>query len=171
MLISEVYTRVYDFVVLAINDPLVTVIFANQNAPRPKKPFIIIQVGGLKEVSMPMKYEIDDNGIQNIVSNMSFIITFNSYCDVLHQAEELLNLLQRKFRTDLAYNHFKADIAYMRTIMGVSALPVAIGGINESRAIFEAEFSLTQSLLDDVGLIEHIHITDETTGDKLIINK
>lgn len=171
MLISEVYNRVAEFAVLTVDDPLVSVIFANQNSPRPKKPFITISIGMLSDVSFPMRYEIDNNGIQELVLNKSFIVTFDSYGDGLHQSETILNNIQNKLRTDFAYYHFRSDITYIRTIAGVSSVPVAINGINESRAVLEVEFALTQTVYDDVGLIDNISIEDETTGNNIIINR
>lgn len=171
MLISEVYTRLAEFIVLTVNDPTISVIFANQNSPRPKKPFITISIGSLQDVSFPMKYDIDANGVQDVIMNKSFIVTIEAYCDGLHQSEEILNNIQNKFRTDFSYYHFKADMVYIRTVMGVSAVPVPINGINESRAILEVEFSLNQLVRDNVGLIDHIEILDEITDDNIIIDR
>lgn len=171
MLISEVYTRLAEFIVLTVNDPTISVIFANQNSPRPKKPFITISIGALNDVSFPMKYEIDANGIQNVIMNKSFIATIEAYCDGLHQSEEILNVIQNQFRTDFSYYHFRADMVYIKTIMGVSAIPVPINGINESRAVLEVEFALNQLILDNVGLIDHVEILDEITGNNIIINR
>jgi hypothetical protein len=171
MLISEVYTRLAEFIVLTVNDPTISVIFANQNSPRPKKPFITIAIGALNDVSFPMKYDIDANGIQDVIMNKSFIATMEAYCDGLHQSEEILNNIQNEFRTDFSYYHFRADMVYIKTIMGVSAVPVPINGINESRAILEVEFSLNQLVRDDVGLIDHIEILDEITGNNIIIDR
>ena len=171
MLISEVYTRLAEFIVLTVNDPTISVIFANQNSPRPKKPFITITVGSLNDVSFPMKYDIDANGIQNVIMNKSFIATIEAYCDGLHQSEEILNVIQNQFRTDFSYYHFRADMVYIKTIMGVSAIPVPINGINESRAVLEVEFALNQLILDNVGLIDHVEILDEITGNNIIINR
>ncbi len=171
MLISEVYTRLEEFIVLSLNDPTITVIFANQNATGPHKPFITISIGALNDVGFPMKYDIDDNGIQDIIVNKSFIVTFQSYCDGLHQSENILNTIQNSFRSDLSYYHFKADMVYIRTIMGVSAIPIPINEINESRAMLEVEFSLNQIIQDNVGLIDYIVVEDEITGKDILINR
>jgi hypothetical protein len=118
-----------------------------------------------------MKYDIDANGVQDVIMNKSFIVTIEAYCDGLHQSEEILNNIQNKFRTDFSYYHFKADMVYIRTVMGVSAVPVPINGINESRAILEVEFSLNQLVRDNVGLIDHIEILDEITDNNIIIDR
>lgn len=171
MLISEAYIRFADFVTQAINDSTVTIYLQGQKAPRDTKPFITIAIGTIGNVDFPMKYEVDDNGIQLVVLNKTFGITLNAYADILHQPEELLNTVQDKLRTDFAYYHFRGDMAYIDTALGVSALPVAIDGKNESRAILELRFNSTQEVYDDVGLIDHIIIEDETTGNDIIINR
>lgn len=171
MLISEAYNNIRSFLVQILNNNAITVIYANQVAPRAEKPFITISIGALNDLSLPMRYGIDNLGLQTILSNKSFIITFESYCDNLHQAEDLLTTVQNYLQTEIAYSHFKGEMTYMKTILGVSAIPIAINGINESRAILEVEFYLTQTVIDDVGLIEHIHITDLNTGKEIIINK
>lgn len=171
MLISEVYENFRSFIVQILNDNSIGVIFANQIAPRPLKPFITIAVGSLTDISQPTRYDIDNFGKQTVLMNKSFLITLESYCDVLHQAEDLLTKIQNFLPTETAYMHFKGEMTYTKTILGVSAVPVGINGINESRAILEVEFYLTQSIEDQVGLIEHIYMTDTTTGKEIVINK
>ena len=172
MLISEVYNRLREFIESVLEMPSLTVVYANQaTAPRAKKPFITMSIGQLTDMSLAMRYAIDNTGNQNLLLNKSFLVTLESYADQLHLAEEVLNKIQNHLYTEIAYSAFKGDMAYTKTILGVSAIPAAISGINESRAIMELEFYLTQSVIDKVGLIEHIFITDLTTGDEIIINK
>jgi hypothetical protein len=171
MLISEVYERFRVFIVDVLDESSITVIFANQIAPRPKKPFITMSINQMTDLSLPMRYGIDDLAQQKILYNKSFLVTLESYADELHKSEEMLNKLQNYLATEIAYNAFKGDMAYMKTTLGVSAIPQAISGINESRSILELEFNLTQQVIDKVGLIEHIHIVDIDTGKEIIINK
>ena len=62
-------------------------------------------------------------------------------------------------------------MVYIRTVMGVSAIPIPINGINESRAVLEVEFALNQLVRDDVGLIDAIIVEDEITGNDILINR
>lgn len=172
MEIEEVYSRIRSFIDTALSNYAVTVIIRDQiEAPIPTKPFITLAISQLTETSMKMFNAIDNLGLQRVVSNMSFLVTLESYADVAHEAESMLNKVERRLGTQTAYNIFKGDLAYMNTVMGVSAIPAAISGINESRAILEMEFNLTQSIDDNVGLIEHIYITDLNNGKEIIINK
>ncbi len=170
MLISEVYKRLADFLTLITQDYDTTVIYANQNAPRPKKPFITLSLHTFKVLAMPIKSTIDDDGIQDVITSMSFVATIEAYSDQLHQAEELLNLIERYLRTNIAYLHFKGDMSYTRTLSGVSALPTFEGVVSESRATFDTEFLVNMLTKDDVGIIEHLVITDIDTGSEIIVD-
>lgn len=173
MVLNDIYDRLKSFTALALNNPNLhlTIIEANQNAPRPKKPFLTISVGPMNVVAMPVKAAIDANGVQQVISYMSFIAEFNAYSDTRHESEEILSTLQKYFRTDLAFRHFKGDISYLSTVSGVMTIPQVEGVVWENRAILEAEFSVTQTILDDVGLIEHVVITDEASGEEFTIDK
>ena len=171
MEIRDVYQRIASFVEIVIDDPAVTVIYANGNAPRPEKPFITLGINSLRNLAMPFRNEIDDMGIQNVGSSMAFTAVFNSYADEMHGAERLLNKLERHFRTEIAYLHFRGDIAYMETVFGVSAIPQVEGAVNESRANMECIFNLNQTIEDNVGLIETVEITDELTNTIIEIKK
>lgn len=172
MLIRDVYQLIASFIEIVIDDPSVTVIYANGNAPRPEKPFITLEINSLRNLAMPFRYDIDDStGIQNVGNNMAFTAVFNAYADVRHEAESLLNKLQRHFGTEIAYLHFLGDISYMETIFGISAIPQVEGAINESRATMECIFNLNQTIQDNVGLIETIEVTDELNNIKIKIEK
>lgn len=160
MLISEIYSRLGSFVNGAINNNSVKVYSASQSSGRSTKPFITIALSRFEQKGGLMRYEIDSNGIQDTIMSKTFTVSFQAFSDVLHQAEDLLNIIQNKLPTDYAYSFFKSEMAYLKTLMGVSALPTAINAENESRAILEAEFSTAQLIKIDVGFIEHVSLND-----------
>lgn len=171
MQISSVYQLIASFIEIVVDDPSVTVIYANGNAPRPEKPFITLEINSLRDLAMPFRYEIDDTGVQKVCNSMAFNAVFNAYADGMHESEDMLNKVQRHFGTEIAYLHFQGDIAYMETVFGVSAIPQVEGAITESRSTMECTFNLNQMITDNVGLIETVEITDELTGIILEINK
>lgn len=170
MLISEVYTRLADFITLVTQDFGVTVIYANQNSPRPKKPFITISLNTFRVLAMPNKSKIGGDGIQDIITSLSFVATIEAYSDQLHQTEDLLNLVERYLRTNLAFLHFRDDMSYTRTLSGVSALPTFEGVITESRSTIDVEFLVNMLTKDYVGIIEHLVITDTNTGTEISVD-
>jgi hypothetical protein len=171
MEVNDIYDRLRTFIELVINDASVTVVYANQNGPRPIKPFITISVGPVNTTGMPIKGDIDASGLQQVTSYMSFIGEFNAYSDELHYSEYLLSHVQKYFRTSIAFLHFAGDMSYLRTVSGVMTIPQVQGVVWENRALLEAEFSVTQSIIDNVGLIESVVITNNGTGKNQIINK
>ncbi len=172
MEIDQVYDKIRTYIINVLNDINIKVIYADQiESPIPKKPFVTMSIGKLTNVSQPMRYEIDNLGIRRILLNKTFLLTLESYADVTHQSEKILTKIEDYFSTEIAFNHFKGELVYKKTIMGVSALPKAISGINESRSILEVEFNLVKRIDDNVGLIEHIYITDLNNNKEIIINK
>lgn len=170
MLISEVYTRLADFITLVTQDFGVTVIYANQNGPRPKKPFITLSFNSFRVLAMPNKSTIDDDGIQDVLTDLSFVATIEAYSDQLHQTDDLLNLVERYLRTNLAFLHFRGDMSYTRTLNGVSALPNFEEVIIESRSTMDVEFLVNMLTKDNVGIIEHLIINNLDTGDEITVD-
>lgn len=171
MLLSAIYKTLGDFVTASINDVGVKIIFSHQNMQRMVKPFITIHINSFRQLDGPNKGAIDNNGIQNITYIKVFTVNLQAYTDNLHGSEELLNVVQNYLPTDFAYSMFKGDMAYMRTLSGVEALPLAVEGNNESRSNLSVEFNTAQSIKIDVGLIEHIEFTDLMTGNEFTVNK
>ncbi len=172
MLIREVYNRLREYSIRALNNSTVTIVYANQpDAPRPLKPFLTISINSMTKTGQDIRFEIDNVGIRKTLLTKSFIATFQSYADGLHEAEGVLEDIQNHLGTQIAQDVFQSEMSYTKTILGVSAIPTAISGINESRAILEIEFELVQEVADNVGLIEHIHITDLNDNSEIIINK
>ena len=172
MLISEIYVKLRTFASFALNyNPLITVAYANQSATRPDKPFVTISVGTLSQVDGEIRREIDAQGMQDVILQKSFIVTFNAYSDTTHDSENILNFLENGLFTEQAYQIFAGNMAAVRTVLGVTSLPKDVSAAMESRAILEIEFRVNQNVISDVGLIEHIHIMDEINNEEIIINR
>lgn len=176
MLLSEIYNLIGRFTISVVSSG-VTVIYANQSAPRPTKPFVTIAIKNLRQIGWPSSTSFNVLGFQEKILQKRFVIEFQAYSDILHGAEDILNDIENQFMTDYAYRFFNSylifenSIAYNRTILGVKAIPIGINGENESRAILEAEFLVNQEIFDNVGLIEHIEINDVTQNQTYIIDK
>ncbi len=172
MQLNLVYKTICDFITWAINDNSVTVIQAFQPTnTRGIKPFIIVNISDYRTYGTPMYYDIDDEGIQEVGLNKTFTVTLNSFSDNLHQSEQLLNDVKDRLKTNYAkVNFFKEDMAVRGVTLGVNSLPKAISSSNESRSILEISFASTDIITDDVGLIEHIVITN-IDGSEIIVNK
>jgi len=171
MLLSNIYTKIANFIRDVLDDERFTIIFANQNAPRPKKPFITIGISNFRTISMPCRISTDNNGVEKLMLTKLMLVKVECYTDVLHQAEETLEIIQNNLRTQRAYHYFEQELSYMSTVMNIMTMPAVIGSTTENRAIVEFEFLTNQTVFDELGLIEHIEITDEITNEIIIINK
>ena len=83
---------------------------------------------------------------------------------------DLIMIKERYLRTNLAFLHFRDDMSYTRTLSGVSALPIPEGVIIESRSTMDVEFLVNMLTKDDVGVIEHLVITETSTGTEITVD-
>ena len=171
MLISEIYKRLYDFTLAATGYEPSKIIIAHQSTPRPKKPFITISASSFKNIGTPIIKKLDDVGLQEITVSMVFTASFQAFSDVLHEAEDVLGTLYIKFATELQNDVFKGDFALLRTLKNVTAIPAALNEQIESRAMLDLEIGFNKSTTYQVGLIEHLYLTDTRLNKEYIINK
>ncbi len=171
MLISEIYSKIQSFLSLVLADTFsnVVVIYGNQTAPRPLKPFLTIDITSVKHISHAIKNEINDLGIQDVAVYKEIMVMFQTFSDQLHNAESILSFVNNKLISDVAYYHFGGNLTFITDMNGVLAVPAIINEINESRAILECKFKFMDDLTDNVGLIERVSITDEINNNNFII--
>lgn len=155
MLISEIYQAIRRFVVNSVEQN-VNVIFANQNAPRPIKPFVTIDVGSFKEIGKQDVREIDDQGVQRVVVHKRFTCRLQAFADELHKAEDILTVIHNKLYTQQAYEVFLSNIAFTKPLAGVTVINEAVSAATENRAYIDLEFFVSQEVNSDVGLIETV---------------
>lgn len=172
MLISKIYNNIYAFTAGAV--PILNdgrIIFANQNAPRPKKPFITISLANFKNVGTPIIRATNTDAVQEIMTSMVMTASFIAFSDVLHEAEDLLGLLYSAFNTELQNSIFKGKLALHRVIKNISALPVMLNEQMESRAILELEIAFNKTIEDSVGIIEKVQIKNMVNNTEFIVPK
>jgi hypothetical protein len=172
MLISQLYSNIYDFALAAVTVlPEGRIIFANQSSPRPKKPFITISLANFKNVGTPIIRVTDTSGGQEIMTSMVMTASFIAFSDTLHEAEDLLGLLYNAFNTELQNSIFKGKIALHRVLKNITALPVMLNEQMESRAILELEIAFNKTTEDNVGIIEKVQIKNMVNNTEFIIPK
>ena len=118
MLQKDLYNKILKFVIKCIDDNIVNVTIANQNAPNPKKPFITVSISSQKIESLPItKHETDE--LFNTVEKRTYLINatvqIKAFCDDMFQCTELLKKIKFGFDTD-AYRVFEGEIAYVRDL-------------------------------------------------------
>ena len=87
------------------------------------------------------------------------------------EAESLLHKLRNAFNTELQNSIFNGKLALLRVLKSVSAIPTDVDLQTEGRAILDLELSFNFTTEDNVGLIEHLYLTDTRLNKGYIINK
>ena len=139
MLQKDLYNKILKFVIKCIDDNIVNVTIANQNAPNPKKPFITVSISSQKIESLPItKHETDE--LFNTVEKRTYLINatvqIKAFCDDMFQCTELLKKIKFGFDTD-AYRVFEGEIAYVRDLSEIINLPTPLAANNEYGAAYD----------------------------------
>jgi len=171
LIISDIYSKLQTFSVAAIDIANCKVNIANQSTPATTKPYVTITLSGFRNIAKPILKKSDNDGIITIVTPVVTTASFHAYGDQLHSAETILSNLQGAFNTELQNNIFRGELALHRTLKHISAIPVALNAQMESRAILELELGFNNERIDEVGLIEHLYLTDVRLNKEYIINK
>ncbi len=150
--------------VLALVTPLAgcACIFADQNAPRPVKPYITLRTLSSVGPENEHYFAVDNDGNQPVQSHRDFTIEVQAFGDGWNT---LLGNLRQKLRWqttgDTAY---RAGIAIFDrgAITDIGALLDA--AFWEPRGMFEIGVRALQASVDQVGIIETVNVTGTLTG-------
>lgn len=171
MEIRELYSKIQKLVSIACNLSLEDVVIENQRKPRDIKPYVSFYLRSFRSISQPIIRELDESGIQTIVTPTVCTASFKAVSDDLWEAESLLHKLLNAFNTELQNSIFNGELALLRVLKNVSAIPTVVDEQIESRAILDLELGFNVTIEDNVGLIEHLHLTDTRLNKEYIINK
>lgn len=170
----DLYKKLLQFVTKCINDNLINIVIANQNAPNPKKPFITVSISGQKIESLAIRnYETDQflNTLEKITYLMNATVQIQAFCDDMFQCTELLNKIKFGFDIDSYYRVFEGEIAYVRDLSDIIYLPTALPAKNEYRAVYDFLICYNQYVSSEINSIKHIEVTDEVNNDTIIVDK
>lgn len=174
MLQKDLYKKLLEFVIKSVDDNSVKVSIANQNAPNPKKPFIIISISSQKIEGLAItKHEIDQflNTVEKRTYLMNGTVQIQAFCDDMFQCTELLNKIKFGFDNNSYYRVFEGEIAYVRDLSDIIYLPTALAANNEYRAAYDFLICYNQNISNIINSIRHIEITDEVNNDTIIVDK
>jgi hypothetical protein len=172
MQIKEIYKKLHEFTVAATNLENKKVIFASQNAlTRPKKPFITIAASSFKNTGTPIKEGLDAAGKMTQTLPMSFVVSFQAFSDVMHEAEELLSAIHSELWTELQNRIFKGEMAAHRVVKPVTSMPMIMSEQVEYRAILEVQMSYMKTTKYQVGFIETLEIDGVINEQKIQIKR
>lgn len=155
-------------------DPLLTdtLIWLDQNAPRPALPYVGMKITPYRAINYDNYGDPDANGIAKITGQREFTLSIQRYGnDSVTVLQDLMNNM-RKITTQDAF--VVKGIAIADTAMPVTDISIALDGVKfEPRAAVDFRFRIRSEILDDVGLIETVNVQGKTDnfGDIDLINQ
>lgn len=174
MLQKDLYNKILKFVIKCIDDNLVNVTIANQNAPNPKKPFITVSINSQKIECLALrKYEIDQfsNSLEKKTYLMNATVQIQAFCDNMFECTELLQKIKFGFDNDSYYRVFQGEIAYVRDLSDIIYLPTPLAANNEYRAAYDFLICYNKNISNEINSIKHIEVRDEVNNDTIIVDK
>ena len=143
-----------------------TVIWMDQNAPRPALPYTAMKRSARRRVHKDRYSDVDDTGIQTVAGDREFTLSIQRYQaygpdSVMEELEDVVDKLQLQTNIDA---FLAKGLAAFNTspVMDISMLldKTQI----EKRSNVDVFFRYRSKLTDNVGLIESVHITGTDDG-------
>ncbi len=160
MLMLDVYKTIKRFCLLALNDNEFHIISEHQFSPRTKKPFISINMVDCKNVTIYCK-KISNDGLKTYELLKTVNVVFNCYTDSHITAEEYLLTIYNMLETELTFDVFGNELAYLNTVRDVTNVSKMVSDKIENRALMELKFNVAQSAGYNVGIIEEVQMTND----------
>ena len=156
--VIEIQNALRDWVVDAVGVSAVgqRVIFAEQGAPKPARPYVDIHIPGLASRGQDEKQATDVAGVRKVVGIRTATVTIQAYGPGAMQiAMTVRDALGKETVTDKLH---AAGLSFWQA-QQVSNLTTNIEAQFEERAAFEATFGLAAVSTETVGVIETVEGT------------
>lgn len=149
----------------------ITVIRANQNAPRPALPYITLYVtsttmGDHSNISAP-----NSAGTASIENEQAVMASVQCFGD---DSKSIMDGLRQSLEKVTVRQALRAaGLPYIRTLNGVNDLTEVVGTKYETRAGMDLEFRAVSAVTDNIGVIESVEGTatvDTGLNDELTVN-
>ena len=164
--ITEIENALYEWVFNVTN---LQVIFANQNAPRPTTPYVLIHIVQSTPLGIEESREtlLIDNSVDIDYSNVEelFISINVYYADAYQTGTKLKDSLGRVTVTDDLFSH---GIGYLKT-SDVRDMPEVINKQWEERSQFDCFFIVRSLDTENIESIRQIEIKNKLDDSEVII--
>lgn len=146
-----------------------TVIWADQNAPRPASPYTTIKIASLRQVNHDHYGEPNNSGIQTVKGDREFTLSIQSYG---REGVTFLNDVAGKLKLTTNQDKFMAKKITCFNIGQVADVSAVIGSVIEKRASLDIFCRIKSSLTDNVGLIETVtaNATDNSDAGGYVVS-
>lgn len=157
---ETVRTDIYDWVASIVGGS-VTVIFENQNGPRPSLPYVSILLTTLTQIGVDYISPPDAMGDSDIIGDREFNIRIQAYGgDPITQLENIRSSLQKPSVLDT----LRANNIVFVDRLSINSVSALLDTEWEARASMDILFRIAQTDSDELGLIETVEV-DETLSD------
>ena len=152
---ETVKTNLYNWALA--NSPGCSVIFLNENAPRPSQPYVTLLLSSLNQIGEDYTPEADLNGLVDMVGDREFTLQIQTYGgDCVTRLENLRNSLQMQTVLDT----LRANGIVFVNHFGINNTTELLDSRFEKRAAMDVLFRMGQDYPDNLGLIETAEIEE-----------
>lgn len=139
------------------NCPGCSVIFLNENAPRPAQPYVTLFLTSLNQIGEDFTPESDINGMVDMVGDREFTLQIQTYGgDCITRLENLRSSLQKQTVLDT----LRANGIVFVNHFGINDLTELLDSRFEKRGAMDVLFRIGQNYTDNLGLVETIEVEE-----------
>lgn len=139
------------------NCPGCSVIFLNENAPRPAQPYVTLFLTSLNQIGEDYTPESDINGMVDMVGDREFTLQIQTYGgDCITRLEDLRSSLQKQTILDT----LRANGIVFVNHFGINDLTELLDSRFEKRGAMDVLFRIGQNYTDNLGLVETIEVEE-----------
>lgn len=134
-----------------------SVIFLNENAPRPAQPYVTLFLSSLNQIGEDYTPESDVNGLVDMVGDREFTLQIQTYgSDCITRLENLRSSLQMQTVLDT----LRANGIVFVNHFGINDLTELLDSRFEKRGAMDVLFRIGQNYTDNLGLVETIEVEE-----------
>jgi hypothetical protein len=139
------------------NCPGCSVIFLNENAPRPAQPYVTLFLSSLNQIGEDYTPESDINGMVDMVGDREFTLQIQTYGgDCITRLENLRSSLQKQTVLDT----LRANGIVFVNHFGINDLTELLDSRFEKRGAMDVLFRIGQNYTDNLGFVETIEVEE-----------
>lgn len=152
---ETIKTNLYSWV--TANSGGASVIFLNENAPRPAQPYVTLFLSSLNQIGEDYTPKSDVNGLVDMVGDREFTLQIQTYGgDCITRLENLRSSLQMQTVLDT----LRANGIVFVNHFGINDLTELLDSRFEKRGAMDILFRIGQSYTDNLGLVETIEVEE-----------
>lgn len=140
-----------------------TIVWANQNAPRAAKPYVVINITNITDTAFDNTDSLDENGFQDQSGFRIAVVELQFYGGISSITRASLAQLQLS-STPGVDKMVELDVAIGNRLF-LGYVPALLNNSQfEHRSIYTFQFYYTDMIKDNVGLIETVDVTGSYSG-------